>query len=138
MSEEKESKKKKAEFDEDVSEMADIYDQLARLLVDSAIKPTPDGVEAMAVSLVIGRNENKRRDDVKKDAKKREETVKPETPTNTSAAPSVASSDTERICPTCGTVLIKKYGKNGRGYFSCGTCKQFVNDDGKLVPWKNK
>jgi hypothetical protein len=125
-----EKKEEKPHLDEDTAEMADIYSQLADTLVGCVIPPTPDAVEAMAVSIVIGRGQKKNAD---KYAQKQQSSA----PTKPSAGASNAPLDNEKECPGCHTVLVRKFKQGGRpsGYFSCTTCKAFVNDDGTLVKW---
>jgi len=129
--EEKVSKKKKVELDEDVLEMSDVYEQLAGALKDCVIPPTPDCVEAMAVSLLIDRRQ-KGRATAHADAQKAGNVA----PSNASAG-SAKNSENERECPICHTILTRKFKEGGspRGYFSCKNDKVFVNDDGKTVPW---
>jgi hypothetical protein len=125
-----EKKEDKPHLDEDVAEMADIYNQLADTLADCKISPTPDAVEAMAVSIVIGRGQ-------KKNAEKYAQKQQSSTPAKSSAGASNAPLDNEKECPGCHTVLVRKFKQGGRlsGYFSCTQCKAFVNDDGTLVKW---
>jgi len=123
-------KKDRPDLDEDVKEMVDIYEQLAAELVGSKIPPTPDAVEAMAVSITIGRGQ-------KKNAEKYAQKSQTSTPAKSSAGASNAPLDNEKECPGCHTVLVRKFKQGGRpsGYFSCTVCKAFVNDDGTLVKW---
>lgn len=121
-----EEKKKNAKLDEDVAEMCDVYDQIAGQLKEAAIPPTPDAIEAMAVSLLIDRRQMKRMTAAKPSS----------APANTSAGKTEMLAN-ERECPSCHAILVRKFKQGGspRGYFSCNSCKCFVNDDGKTVAW---
>jgi len=125
-----EKKEEKPHLDVDVAEMVDIYTQLATELAECKIPPTPDAVEAMAVSITIGRGQ-------KKNAEKYAQKPQSSAPTKSSAGTSNAPLDNERECPGCHTVLVRKFKQGGRpsGYFSCTQCRAFVNDDGTLVKW---
>jgi hypothetical protein len=147
MSDEKESKKKKPTYDLDVAEMADIYAQLSKILDEAevSVKPTADAIEAMAVSICIAREGRKKSDDyLKREMARTAQQNKPTTttttaPTNVSAATPSEPDPNQKMCPTCQTVLTRRYPKDGRpskGFFSCGKCKQYVNEDGTTNPWK--
>lgn len=128
---EEEKKKKNVKLDEDVAEMCDVYCQIAGELAEQKIVTTPDAIEAMAVSLLIDRKQTKR-------ATARQ--TQPNAPSNPSAGSTPNMVENERECPSCHAILVRKFKEGGspRGYFSCTTCKCFVNDDGKTVAWKKR
>jgi len=142
MVEEKEEKKKKNPklYDVDVAEMADVYAQLIKCLEEAqvSIMPTPDALEAMVVSLCINRENQKRAD--ARNAQENKPVSKPvSAPTNTSAGSQSGTLPNEKECPTCHAVLMRKFPKDGRpsrGFFSCGKCGHYVNEDGSTKAWK--
>jgi ribosomal protein S27AE len=122
--------KKKKEFDDDVLEMAEVFEQLSKLL--EKVSTTPDALEAMAVSVLINRREKERW------TARQTPTPTPQSaPTNASAGKKL---DNEKECPTCHSVLVRRFKEGGsaRGYFSCGKCHQYVNEDGSTKAWPNR
>jgi predicted RNA-binding Zn-ribbon protein involved in translation (DUF1610 family) len=135
---EKPQKKETPLLDEDVLELADVYMQLARELSgdDCPIKPTADALEAMAVSICINRQNQKRMD--VREAQVVKESKGAQTAPVGGGAKQTGAIANEMECPTCGSVLMRRFPKDGRpskGYFSCTKCRQYVNEDGSTKPW---
>jgi len=125
----------------DIIDMAEIYLDMSAALKDAAVKPTSEDIQKMAVSVFIGRNQQRNTTYHKTAPVPDFRTAdKLKTPAPTQAPPTNEGAiDEYRACAKCGKALPPKY-KDGKNfpYYSCYTCKGVTYNDGTFHPWPSK
>jgi len=114
-------------FASDVQEIVDIYGEVEELveLAHLSNKLTSEDIQKMATTIFIERNRH------------RVTTAPTPAKIEFQTADKVESENWE--CPGCHDSLAPRHSQNGKKYYSCKTCKSFINTDkqGKkfLVSW---